>query len=426
MRNLFSLLFFFIALLSFTWSCQSGSRGGDWTHFRGSNLDGISLDKSAPLSWTETENIAWKSAMEGRGWSSPVVFKDQIWYTTATPDGKEMFAVCTDINTGQNLFNINVLQPDTIYRKHAINSYATPTPCIEKGYIYVHYGRYGTACLSTETGLVIWSRTDLQCEHMQGPASSPILYKNMLILHMEGTDVQYIIALDKSSGETVWKTDRPKECYEPLEWVGKKAYTTPLVVEVNGKDLLISNGAAVCIAYDPETGKEIWRIVQGEDSTIAMPSEEDGIIYFYTSFVTLPGGDPYAELLAVDPDGKGDIAASNILWRVRFPVLQLLTPLVKDGLIYTVDSEGTLLCMDAKTGETVWSEKLKGKYNSSPVYIAGHIYFNSIRGETLVIKEGRELEIVAQNSLDGDIWATPAVVDGAILMRTSKYLYKIQ
>ncbi len=426
MRNLFSLLFFIIALLSFTWSCQSGSRGGDWTHFRGSRLDGISLDKSAPLSWTETENIAWKSAMEGRGWSSPVVFKDQIWYTTATPDGKEMFAVCTDFNTGQNLFNINVFQPDTIYRKHAINSYATPTPCIEKDYIYVHYGRYGTACLSTETGLVIWSRTDLQCEHMQGPASSPILYKDMLILHMEGTDVQYIIALDKKSGETVWKTDRPSELMDKLEWIGKKAYTTPLVVEVNGKDLLISNGAAVCIAYDPETGKEIWRIVQGEDSTIAMPSEEDGIIYFYTSFVTLPGGDPYAELLAVDPDGKGDIAASNILWRVRFPVLQLLTPLVKDGLIYTVDSEGTLLCMDAKTGETVWSEKLKGKYNSSPVYIAGHIYFNSIRGETLVIKEGRELEMVAQNSLDGDIWATPAVVNGAILMRTSKYLYKIQ
>ena len=432
MRNLLSPLFKFIALLSiialfcFTWSCQSGSRGENWTHFRGSNLDGISLDKSAPLTWTETENITWKSAMEGRGWSSPVVYRDQIWYTTATRDGKEMFAVCTDFNTGQNLFNINVFQPDTIYRKHAINSYATPTPCIEKDYVYVHYGRYGTACLSTETGIVIWSRTDLQCEHIQGPASSPILYKDMLILHMEGSDVQYIIALDKKSGETVWKTDRPKECYDSLEWIGKKAYTTPLVVEVNGKDLLISNGAAVCIAYDPETGKEIWRIVQGEDSTIAMPSEEDGIIYFYTSFVTPPGGDSYAELLAVDPDGKGDIAASNILWRVKFPVLQLLTPLVKDGLIYTVDSEGTLLCMDTKTGETVWSEKLKGKYNSSPVYIAGHIYFNSIRGETLVIKEGRDLEMVAQNSLDGEIWATPAVVDGAILMRTSKYLYKIR
>ena len=424
MRNLFSLLFI-IALFSLTWSCQSGSPGGDWTHFRGSNLDGISHDKSGPLTWSETDNIAWKLAMEGRGWSSPVVYNDQIWYTSATPDGKEMFAVCTDFITGQNLFNINVFQPDTVYRKNSINSYATPTPCIEDDFVYVHFGRYGTACLSTETGQIIWSRTDLQCEHVQGPASSPILYKNMLILHMEGSDIQYIIALDKSTGETVWRTERPKECYDPLEWIGKKAYITPLIVEVNGKDMLISNGSAVCIAYDPETGKEIWRIVQGEDSTISMPSEEDGILYFYTGFVTPPGGDPYAELLAVDPDGQGDIAASNILWRVKSPVLQLLSPLVKDGLLYTIDSEGTMLCIDAKTGKTVWSEKLKGKYNSSPVFIAGHIYFNSIRGETLVIKEGRELEIVARNSLNGEIWATPAVVDGAILMRTSKYLYKI-
>jgi outer membrane protein assembly factor BamB len=426
MQNSLTILLTYIILPTLMFSCQSGSRGGDWTHFRGSNLDGISHDKSVPLWWTETDNIAWKSAMEGRGWSSPVVYNDQVWYTTAAPDGKEMFAVCTDFITGHKMFNIKVFQPDTLYRIHAINSYATPTPCIEEDFVYVHFGRYGTACLSTITGQIIWSRTDLQCEHIQGPASSPILYKNMLILHMEGTDVQYIIAIDKSSGETVWRTDRPEECYDSLEWIGKKAYITPLIVKVNGKDQLISNGAAVCIAYDPETGEEIWRIVQGEDSTIAMPSEEDGIIYFYTSFVTPPGGDPFAELLAVDPDGKGDIAATNIIWRVKSPVLQLLTPLVKDGLLYTIDSQGTMLCLNAKTGETVWSEKLKGKYHSSPVSIASHVYFNSTRGETLVIKEGRELEVVAHNTLDGEIWATPAVVNGAILMRTSKYLYKIR
>jgi outer membrane protein assembly factor BamB len=425
MRNLFSILFLYTALFAFSCS-QAGSRKGDWTHFRGSKQDGISLDKSAPLSWSDTENIAWKAATDGRGWSSPVVLDDQIWYTTASLDGKEMSAVCTDFNTGQNLFNIKVFQPDTVYRKHSINSYATPTPCIEKGYVYVHFGRYGTACLSTRTGQIIWSRTDLQCEHVQGPGSSPIIYKDLLILHLEGTDIQYIIALDKSTGETVWRTDRPKELYDPLEPIGKKAYITPLIVDVNGKDLLISNGAAACIAYDPETGKEIWRIVQGEDSTIAMPLEENGIIYFYTSFVTPPGGNSYAELMAVDPNGQGDITATNIIWRIKTPVLQLLTPLLKDGLIYTVDSEGTLLCLDARTGETVWSEKLKGKYNSSPIYVAGHIYFNSIRGETLVIKEGREFQMVAQNKLEGQIWATPAVVDGAILMRTSKYLYKIQ
>lgn len=425
MRNLYSLLLY-IALLFCTWSCQKGSRSGEWTHFRGSNLDGISLDKSAPVSWSDAENITWKTSVEGRGWSSPVVFKNQVWVTTASLDGKEMFAVCTDFNTGKNLFNVKVFEPDTVYRKNSINSYATPTPCIEKDYVYVHFGRYGTACLSTGTGQVIWSRTDLQCEHVQGPGSSLMLYKDKLIVHLEGSDIQYIVALDKTTGETIWRTDRPAELMNKLEWIGKKAYTTPLIVKVNGRDLMISNGSAVCIAYDPETGKEVWRIVQGEDSTIAMPTEEDGILYFYTSFVTPPGGDPYAELLAVDPDGQGDIAASNILWRIKSPVLQLLTPLVKDGLLYTINSEGMLLCIDTKTGETVWSKKLKGKYNSSPVYVAGHIYFNSIQGETLVVSEGRELEIVARNKLDGQIWATPAVVDGAILMRTSKYLYRIQ
>jgi outer membrane protein assembly factor BamB len=414
-----------ITLLSFTWSCQSGYRGGEWTHFRGNKLDGISHDKSAPVSWTETENIAWKSPMKGRGWSSPVVYDGQVWYTDATRDGKQMFAICSDFNTGENLFNVKVFQPDTLYRKHSINSWATPTPCIEKHFVYVHFGRYGTACLSTETGEIIWSRTDLQCEHVQGPASSPIIYKDMLILHMEGSDIHYIVALDKRTGETVWRVDRPAEIMDKLEWIGKKAYITPIIMKVAGKDLLISNGAAVCIAYDPETGKEIWRIVQGEDSTISMPTEENGIVYFYTGFVS-SGDDKYAELLAVDPDGEGDIAASNILWRVKSPILQLLTPLVKEGLLYTIDSEGMLLCLDAKTGETIWSEKLKGKFNSSPVYIAGHIYFSSIQGETLVIREGRKLEIVARNNLDGEIWATPAVVDEAILMRTSKYLYKIE
>ena len=426
MRPLFSIFFLSVALLSLIPSCQSPAGKGEWTHFRGNNLDGISREKSVPVSWSDTLNIEWKAAMEGRGWSSPVVFGDQIWYTTATLNGKEMFAVCTDFNTGRELFHVKVFQPDTLYRKHAINSYATPTPCIEKDRVYVHFGRYGTACLSTSTGEIIWSRTDLQCTHIQGPGSSPILYKNMLILHLEGSDEQYITALDKYTGETVWRTDRPRECYDPLGWIGKKAYITPLIVEVNGKDLLISNGAAVCIAYDPETGEEVWRIVQGEDSTIAMPAEENGMVYFYTGFVTPPEGDKYAELLAVDPDGEGDIASSNIIWRMKSPILQLLTPIVQDGRLYTVDSEGKMYCLDAGTGEILWSVQQRGKYNSSPVYVAGHIYFSSTQGETLVIRAGPEYQLAARNSLEGEIWATPAVVDGSILMRTSQYLYKIR
>lgn len=335
------LLPFFFGLLQassfFTVNAQD-----NWTHFRGSNLNGISDAGLVPILWNDSTNILWKTDIEGKGWSSPVVFGNQVWVTTATGSGKNMSGVCLDLNSGEIIFNLKLFNPDSIYGKHDVNTYATPTPCIEEGRVYLHFGTYGTACLNTADGSTIWTRTDLNCDHAQGPGSSPFIYKNLLILHIEGTDVQYLVALDKLTGKTVWKTDRPKAVYEPLLPIGKKAYITPIIINVKGRDLLISNGSAVCIAYDPLTGEEVWRIVQGEDSTIASPVSENGIVYFLPGFVTGADGEKSAELLAVNPDGKGDIAATNILWRFRLPVLQLSTPLIKDGLIYMIDTRNML------------------------------------------------------------------------------------
>lgn len=422
----FHLLFFLsfvIGLLSFTTSHNSTE--DNWTHFRGSKLDGIADVEFCPVRWSSDSNIVWKTKVHGKGWSSPVVYDDQIWMTTATDDGKEMSAVCVDFNSGELLFDVKLFTPDSIYRKHDINSYATPTPCIEKDRVYTHFGKYGTACLNTKDGSVVWQRTDLNCLHIQGPGSSPILYKNLLILHIEGTDRQLITALNKTNGKTVWETERPKEIYDHLEPIGKKAYITPLVIEVNGKDMLISNGAAMCAAYDPDNGKEIWHIVRGEDSTIAMPFYEDGTVYFHTSFTTDENRNRYAELMAVNPDGKGDIEASNLLWSIQTPILQLSTPVIKDGLIYNIDTKNILMCLDAKSGQTIWSKRLKGKFNSSPVYAAGNIYISSTSGKTTVFKEGRELNIIAENTLDGEIWTTPVIIRNSLLMRTSAYLYRI-
>jgi len=398
----------------------------NWSHFRGDHLNGISSTEKAPVSWTLDSNIVWQAAIPGRGWSSPVIWDDQVWVTTATEDGKEMSAVCVDFNTGKTIFNTHLFSPDTIYRKHAINSYATPTPCIEEGFVYAHFGRYGTACLETGTGKVVWRRNDLECMHVQGPGSSPVIYKDLLILHYEGTDVQYIVALQKSTGKQVWRTDRPKELYDPLEPIGKKAYITPLIIQVDGRDLLISNGSAVCIAYDPQTGKEVWRIVQGVDSTISMPFFENGMIYFYTGFVAPEEGDKYAELFAVDPRGTGDITKSHIVWRMKTPILQLLTPVIKDGLIYTVDSKNVLMCLDGKTGQVYYEDRLRGKYNASPLYANGHMYFSSTTGKTAVINEGKVLEVVAENELEGEIWATPAISRNSLIIRTSAFLYRIE
>jgi outer membrane protein assembly factor BamB len=224
----------------------------------------------------------------------------------------------------------------------------------------------------------------------------------------------------------VWKTDRPAAVYKALEPIGKKAYITPIIMNVNGEDLLISNGAAVCIAYKASTGEEVWRIVQGEDSSIAMPFTENGIVYFYPGFVTGSDGEKYTEMLAVNPDGTGDISSANILWRFRSPVLQLLSPLIKDSLIYTINTLNMFYCLDAKTGAELYSMKLRRKYNSSPVYAAGKIYFTSVRGETMILKAGKKLEIITENKLPGEVYATPAIVRNSILLRTENSLYRIK
>jgi len=417
----FHLLITFIFIMPYHGYSQHNS----WTHFRGNNLDGVAVVNQAPVKWKSDSNIVWKTEIHDKGWSSPVVYDNQIWMTTASDNGKQMYALAVDHKTGEILHDILLFTPDSIYRKHNINSYATPTPCIEQGFVYVNFGRYGTACLNTNNGKTVWQRTDIEFLDIQGPGSSLMLYKNLLILHCEGTHKQQILALDKSTGKTVWQTERPKDIYDSLEPIGKKAYVTPIIINVNGKDQLISNGSAVCIAYDPNTGEEIWRVVGGIDSTISMPFEEDGIVFFYTGFKINDTDEKYAELLAVTPNGWGDVTDTHILWRMETPILQLLTPIVKDGLIYTIDTKSIMMCIEAKTGDVIWSKRVRGKFNASPIYANGNIYFSSTNGDIIVIQEGRQLNIIAENELEGEIWATPVVLNGNILIRTSKYLYKI-
>ncbi|MEX0982068.1 MAG: PQQ-binding-like beta-propeller repeat protein [Bacteroidales bacterium] len=397
----------------------------NWTHFRGSKLNGIAEDCNPPIVWNDSANILWKTSIHNVGWSSPVIYEDQIWTTTATSDGKKMYVLCLDASTGEIIHNILLFEPDTVFSKHSINSYATPSPCIENGFVFVSFGRYGTACLDTHTGKTLWKRSDLKCTHVQGPGSSPIIYKNSLIVHLEGEEVQSIFALDKRTGETIWKIYRPSEIYEDLRPICRIAYITPLVVNVKGEDQLISNGSAVCSAYDPETGNEIWRVVKGENATIAMPFEENGIIYYYAGFISTPEGEKYSELLAVNPDGKGDISETNIIWSIKSPTLQMLTPVIKDGLIYTLDTRNNMQCIDALTGNIIWSERMKGKFNASPLWANGHIYFFSTNGNTIVIKEGREFNQIVENQIKGEIWATPAIYGNSLIIRTKENLYRI-
>ena len=392
----------------------------NWTHFRGSKLDGVSHNTGLPLNWNDSINVKWKGPVHGKGYSSPVVNHGKIWLTTANTNGKKLYALCYDLSSGRLIHDILVFERDSALSIHALNSYATPTPAVADDAVYIHFGSMGTACLDAITGEVKWKRTDLVCDHVQGPASCPFIYKNLLILHYEGVDIQYIIALNRETGQTVWKTIRPQEYYTSVDPIARKAYSTPIVIQIDGKDMLISSGSEVCIAYDPMTGKEIWRITYTSDSSIAMPLYCDGILLISTGF-----GSP-VRLMAVNPKGSGNITNTNILWQTDRDVPGINTPVAVNGRLYMIQEHGTVTCLNVKTGAVIWKNKLKGEFYSSPVAADGKVYFPSKQGVTYVLKEGEAFHLLSQNKTSGEIMATLAVSGKSLLLRTSKALYRIQ
>lgn len=413
----------FIAIFYSQVSAQktNGKQNNNWTYYRGSNLDGVSTNKNLPLTWSENENIVWKTPIHGKGASSPVIYGDQIWLTTGDSTGKKLFALCMSLSTGKVIHDIKVFEPDSVPPLHTLNTHATPTPAVEEGFVYVHFGSMGTACLESATGKLVWKREDLKCNYVQGAASSPIIYKNMIILHYEGVDIQFVIALDKKTGKTVWKSIRPQELYVNQPAIARKAFITPIIVNAGGRDLLISNGAEVCIAYDPLTGEEIWRIPYTSDTTISMPMFSNGLVIFTTGLM-----EPI-KLMGVKPLGKGDITKTNIIWTVSNKDIPAInSPFVKDGLLYMIHERGNLTCLEAETGKIVYTNKLKGEFYSSPICADGKIYFSSKKGIVYVLQEGREFKILAQNHMDGEYMATPAVSGNSLVVRSNKALYRIE
>ena len=412
-----ALFFLFISLNSF---------GQNWTHFRGSNMDGHAKVKKAPLHWSDSTNIVWKVPVKGKGWSSPVVYGNQIWLTSAAKDGKEFYTLCFDLKTGKKLSENTIFTAEDPQRIHGTNSYATPTPCIEEGFVYVHYGTFGTACINTETFETVWKREDMKVNHMQGPASSPILHKDMLIVHLEGTEDPYVVTLNKRTGETIWKSVRPAEVYDPLEPVYRKSYQTPIVIEADGKELLISNAAYLCFAHDVNTGEVVWTIEYGYDSTVSQPLYWNGLVFVNSGWVFLDNTPYFTRQYAVDPTGKGDVTETHVKWMYEDEVPQIPTPVIVDGKMYMVHDRGMVTCLDAMTGKPVWKHELEGNFNSSPVYAAGNIYFINVKGECTIIKPGDSFQQVTQNDINETVKAVPVFVDGKMILRTEGNLYVIE
>jgi outer membrane protein assembly factor BamB len=378
----------------------------DWPEFRGPTGQGISDQTGLPLTWSETRNVQWKTAIPGRGWSSPATQGDRIWLTAASDDGKSLCALCVDRQSGAILQNVEVFRLSSSGRVNAKNSLASPTPVLDGDRVYVHFGAFGTACLS-QSGKILW-QTRLDYDNGQhGPGSSPVLYENLVIVNCDGMSVQYVAALDKLTGKVQWKQYRK----------GYQAYSTPLIVRFAGGDQLISPGAYRAIAYEPRTGKEIWQVQYGDGfSNVPRPVFGNGLVFICTGF-------QQPSLLAVRVDGRGDVTRSHVVWRSDRGIPLTPSPLLVGEELYLINDSGIATCLDSRTGKEYWRERIGGSHSASPLYADGRVYFLSEDGRSVVIAPGKQFKILATNQLDGQTLASMAVSGDSILVRSSSHLY---
>ena len=387
----------------------------DWPQFRGPGGQGHSSAKDLALTWSETENVKWKHAIEGSGWSSPVIRNNQIWLTSASEKGKSLVVLCLDRATGRLLHRIAPFSTVTPVGLHPKNSYASPTPILEGNRVYVHFGPYGTACLGTN-GMVVW-KTRLPHKTLYGPSSSPVLLDDLLIVQCHGTDLRFVTALDKATGQTRW-TRTHEACSPKLE--RHNSESTPLVIQTTAGRQLICNVAGHVLAYEPLTGKSLWSVRQQENyAQVPRP-------VFGHDLVFTAGGYFSPVVFAIRPNGTGDITESHVVWSVRKAVPNNPSPLLVGDELYMVSDKGIASCLDARTGTLRWRERLGGNFSASPVFADGRIYFPSEEGVTTVIAPGHRFRKLATNKLDGRIMASLAISGTAIYLRTQRHLYRIE
>lgn len=389
----------------------------NWPQFRGPDGQGRADDANLPVTWSAQQNVTWRTALPGFGWSSPVIWGDQVWMTTATEDGHSLRALCVDKNGGELWQDIAVFHRAVPVKINTRNSYASPTPVIEAGRVYVNFGTAGTACLDTDSGKILWRSEELQTDHKEGPGSSPVLYQNLLVQAYDGTNTQFVAALDKQTGRVVWRTPRSGQKRENTDF--NKAYSTPLAVTVAGTDQLVVPGADWVYGYEPLMGRELWRVGYFSFSTTPRPVSGHGLVYICTGFGK-------TELLAIRLGGQGDVTASHIAWKHTKDVPRKPSPLLVGNELYLVSDSGAVTCLDAKSGAVIWRQRLSGNFSASPISAAGCLYICSEEGRVSILAAGREARLLATNELGERIMASPAVSGNVLFLRTDKALYRIE
>ncbi len=403
------------------------ARADGWPQFRGPTMDGHSPATGLPTEWSETKNVKWKTLIPHRGWSTPLVSETQVWLTTATADGHDYFVFCLDRATGAVKHEVKLFHADKPEKLgNDLNSYASPTGLLSGGKAFVNFGSYGTACLDTATFKEDWRRTDLPCRHYRGPGSSLFDWKDSVILTMDGVDVQYLCALDKKTGKTLWKTDRNTEFGDlgtdgkpVMEGDNRKAYTTPMVITVEGKPQLISSGSKATVAYEPDTGKEIWRTTYKGFSNASIPAWHDGVLAINTGH-----GKANLQAFKIDAATKGDITG-KLLWEQTKAIPTRSSPVTVDGIIYMNGDNGILAAVDFKDGSLLYNERGPANCSASPLYADGKLFFCDEHGTTTILKPGRTFEKIAENTLPDGIMSSPVAAGKELFIRTKTALYCI-
>ena len=404
----------------------------EWPQFRGPDGNGSSPARRVPLSWSETNNLAWKVSPPGRGRSSPIVSGDRIWLTYALEQGVvrkpiggddmqtaehvTLGVLCLDARNGKLLWQTNLFDVANPAPVHWLNSWATPTPVIESQRLYCDFGTFGTACLDAKTGKSLW-QAQLSVDHQVGPGSSPVLSGKLLVLVRDGRDAQYVCALDKQTGKQAWRSERPPmgEAHANL----KKSFVTPMLVNAAGRMQLVSPAAQWVVSYNPATGQEFWRARHGSGFSIgSCPVFGDGKVIFSTGCFK-------PQLVAIRPDGSGDVTETHIAWKTTRQVPVMSSPVLSGQEVVYVSDDGMATCAKVANGEPLWQERLGQQHLASPLLAEGRIYFFGKDGKTTMVKAAEQFEKLAENQLDGTVIATPAIVDGTIFLRTDTHLYRI-
>jgi outer membrane protein assembly factor BamB len=397
-------------------AAEPGKDPSPWPQFRGPGGQGH-IDSAAPTTWGEDKHVAWKAPVLGKGWSSPVVAGGKAWITSAVPGAGGSLSlrmVGVDLHSGEVKHNVELFAVAKPPALHARNTPASPTPAVVGNHVVASFGSDGVGCVDAGTGKVVWRSDSLKVNYETGPGSSPVPYKDLVILPCDGADAQFVVALKAASGEVAWKTERNGAAKKPNN--ERRAFSTPLVITVGKQDQVVIPGAQCVYSYEPQTGKELWRVTYTGFSNVPRPVFANGLVYVSSGFFA-------HELMAIRPDGQGDVTASHVVWRYRKGVPNVSSPVVVGSLLFMVSDQGVLTCLDGKSGEPKWTERLRGNYSASPLVRGSTLYAFADDGKAVLVKAGESFEQVGRNELAGRIQATPAAASGGLLVRTEGALY---